>query len=69
MTKLLPYATMENLLKYVAPDMRVGEDAKAALKEALEARAKTIGEKAVAYAKHAGRKTIKADDIRLADKG
>lgn len=69
MTKLLPYATMENLLKHVAPDMRVGEDAKAALKEALETHAKVIGEKAVAYAKHAGRKTIKAEDIRLADKG
>ena len=68
MTKLLPYATMENLLKHVAPDMRVGEDAKVALKEVLEEHAKKIGEKAVAFAKHAGRRTIKADDIRLANK-
>jgi histone H3/H4 len=59
---------MEHLLKVVDPDMRVGEDAKAALKEALEAYAKRLGEKAVVYSKHAGRKTIKAEDIKLAEK-
>ena len=68
MTKLLPYAAMEHLLKTVDADMRVGEDAKAALKEALEAYAKRVGEKAIVYARHAGRKTIKAEDVKLAEK-
>jgi len=68
MTKLLPYAAMEHLLKAVDPDMRVGEDAKTALKEVLEEYAKKVGEKAIIYAKHASRKTIKDEDIKLAQK-
>lgn len=59
---------MEHLLKSVDTEMRVGEDAKSALKDVLEEHAKKVGEKAVVYAKHAGRRTIKAEDIRLAQK-
>jgi DNA-binding protein len=68
MTKLLAYAAMEHLLKAVDAEMRVGEDAKVALKEALEEYSKRVGEKAITYARHAGRKTIKAEDVRLAQK-
>ena len=68
MTKLLAYAAMEHLLKSVDADMRVGEDAKSALKEVLEEHAKRVGEKAIVYARHAGRKTIKEEDVRLAQK-
>ena len=63
--KFLPLAAMEKLLK-VGGCERVGEDAKDALKEVLEQKAAEIAKKAMVYAQHAGRKTIKAEDIRLA---
>ncbi len=63
--KFLPLAAMEKLLKEGGCE-RVGEDAKAALKIVLEAKATEIAKKAMVYAQHAGRKTIKAEDIRLA---
>ena len=65
--KGIPLAAMERLLKNVGAH-RVAEDAKAALKMALEAYAAKIGEGAVKYAAHAGRKTVKAEDIQLATK-
>lgn len=63
--KFLPLAAMEKLLKEGGCE-RVGEDAKEALKQILEAKASEIAKKAMIYAHHAGRKTIKAEDIRLA---
>lgn len=65
--KGIPLAAMERLLKD-AGAQRVSESAKVALKEALELYAAKIGESATKYAMHAGRKTIKADDIKLATK-
>ena len=65
--KALPLAAMEKILKRAGAD-RVGEDAKAQLRDMLEAYAMKIGEQASAYAKHAGRKTVKAEDISLAFK-
>lgn len=47
---------------------RVSEDAVIALATILEDVAEEISEDAIAIAKHAGRKTIMADDIRLAKK-
>ena len=44
------------------------DDAKAALKETLEEMALDIGAEAWKYAQHAGRKTVKAVDIKLASK-
>ena len=64
---VLPLAAMEKLLKMAGAD-RVGEDAKAALQEVLEEHAMTLGKRAAEYAKHADRKTVRADDITLADK-
>ena len=58
-------AAMEKLLRD-AGAQRVSEDAKQALKEALEAYASRLGSDASKYATHAGRKTIKAEDVRLA---
>ena len=66
--KILPLAAMEKLLKQGGAE-RVGEDAKEALKFVLEEKAGIIARKAMAYAQHAGRKTIKAEDIKLALKG
>jgi len=65
--KGIPLAAMERLLRN-AGAIRVSEDAKAALKVALEDYAAKIGEDATKYAAHAGRKTVKADDIKLATK-
>lgn len=65
MSNILPLAAMERLLKK-AGAQRVGEDAKKALKDLLEEIGEEIGEKSIKLAKHSGRKTIKAADIKLA---
>ena len=66
-SKLLPLAAMEKILKKCGAE-RVSDRAKAALKEAIEERADELARQAVRYAHHAGRKTIKAGDIKLAAK-
>jgi len=63
----LSLLSMERILKEVGAE-RVGEDAKAALREVLEERALEIAKRAVALAKHADRTTVKAADIKLANK-
>jgi histone H3/H4 len=63
----IPLASMEKLLKNAGAE-RVADGAKAALKEVLEDAAEKIAKQAFEYAKHAGRKTIKASDIKLASK-
>ena len=65
--KLLPLATMEKLLKLGGAE-RVSDNAKVALQQYLEEKAAIIAQQAVKLASHAGRKTIKAGDIRLAVK-
>ncbi len=63
--KLLPLAAMEKLMKHCGAE-RVSDKAKAELKRIIEERALDIAEKAKQLAEHAGRKTIKSEDIRLA---
>jgi len=66
MTKrLIPLAAMERILKNSGAD-RVSDKAKAALKMVLEDIAEEIAGNAVKLAIHAGRKTVKAGDIKLA---
>lgn len=65
MSRLLPLAVMEQLLKE-AGCARVSEDAKQALKEFLEREAKKVGRKAWQLAQHAGRRTVQEEDIKLA---
>ena len=65
--KLLPLAAMEKLLKQGGAE-RVSDKAKVALKDAIEDIANEIAVKAIKLAAHAGRKTIKAEDIKLAVK-
>ena len=62
---ILPLAAMEKLLKKVGAE-RVSDPAKVAMREELEKIAESIGEKAVRFSRHSKRKTIKAEDIRLA---
>jgi DNA-binding protein len=63
--RTLSLAAMEKLLKKCGAE-RVSEDAKAALVDVLEEQCEEIGSKAVKAAQHAGRKTVKAVDIKLA---
>ena len=63
--KLLPLASMERVLKHCGAE-RVADNAKEALKEAVEDKAEEIAKRAIRYAMHAGRKTVKADDVKLA---
>ena len=65
--KLLPLAAMEKLLKQGGAE-RVSEKAKVALKNAIEDIANEIAAKSIKLAVHAGRKTVKAEDIKLAVK-
>jgi histone H3/H4 len=67
--KLLPLAAMEKIIKKVGGSgIRVSEKAKSALKTVIEDKAEEIAERAWRLATHAGRKTVKEGDIKLAVK-
>ncbi|MBR9677701.1 MAG: histone [Nanoarchaeota archaeon] len=61
-------SSIDKILRH-AGATRVSEPAKKTLREELEKRGEEIGKKANQLAKHAGRKTIKSKDIKLASKG
>jgi DNA-binding protein len=63
--KGLPLAAMERLLRDYT-GLRVSEGAKQALKTGLETYVEAIAQKSARLAQHAGRKTIKGEDIKLA---
>ena len=63
--KILPLAAMEKLLKKCGAS-RISEDAKETLRDLLEEYVQNIGEKAVRFAQHSGRKTVKGSDVKLA---
>ncbi len=65
--RLIPLAAMEKILKEAGAE-RVSDKAKAALKHTVEEIADRIAADAVKLATHAGRKTVKAGDIKLANK-
>jgi len=63
----IPLAPLERVLKNVGAE-RVSEGAVKALREATEDYAEALSEAAIALAKHAGRKTVQAEDVKLAAK-
>lgn len=63
--RLIPLAAMEQIMKIAGAD-RVSEDAKVALKDVLEDYAIGLSKQAWSLARHAGRKTVKAEDVKLA---
>ena len=65
--RLLPLAAMEKILKNAGAE-RVSDKAKAALKDVIQEIADKIAVDAVRFAIHAGRKTVKSGDIKLAAK-
>lgn len=65
--RLIPLAAMEKIMKKAGAE-RVSDKAKEALKNVIEDIAEDISENAVRLAVHAGRKTVKAGDIKLAAK-
>ena len=65
--RTIPLAAMERVMKKAGAE-RVSEGAKAALKEVLEDIGYEISVEAKKLAEHAGRKTIKNQDIKLASK-
>lgn len=66
-SNILPAAAMEKLLRKAGAE-RVSEDAKHKLREVLEEYSETLGSRAVRMANHAGRKTVKASDVKEATK-
>lgn len=63
----LSASAMEKLLKRAGAS-RVSEDAKESLRDYLEDLAVNVGQKAIRFAQHSGRKTVKSSDIKLATK-
>ena len=65
---LLPLKVMERILKKAGAE-RVSQEAKVKMQSIMEGLGEDIGKKALQYSKHAGRKTIKREDLEIAVMG
>ncbi len=64
----IPLAPIERIIRRAGGDVRVSEDATTELRDLLEEMAEQISQRAAKLARHAGRKTVNAEDIKLAEK-
>lgn len=64
---VIPLAIAERILKN-AGAQRVSEEAKVAFSDILKDISEEIGTHATAISKHAGRKTVQEEDVKLASK-
>ncbi|MBN2014608.1 MAG: histone family protein [Candidatus Altiarchaeota archaeon] len=64
----IPLAPIERIMRRAGGDVRIGEEATKALRDYLEEIAEQVSEKASKFARHANRKTINGDDVKLATK-
>jgi histone H3/H4 len=64
---VIPLAISERILKN-AGAQRVSEEAKVAFSDILKEIAEDIGQQSAKISKHAGRKTVQEEDIKLAAK-
>lgn len=62
---IVPLAAMEKILKNTGAD-RVSDPAKDAMREIVEEFSEDVAKQAILFSKHAGRKTIKESDVKLA---
>ncbi|MCP3686268.1 MAG: histone [bacterium] len=65
--RTVPLAAMEKIMKNAGAE-RVSDKAKAALKVVVEEIAENIAKDSIRLAHHAGRKTVKSKDVKLASK-
>lgn len=63
----LPKAAIERLIRQAGAE-RVSDSAAVELGNILEEMAKNISSEAIVFAKHAGRKTVTAEDVKLASR-
>jgi len=63
----IPLAPFERIFKKAGAE-RSSEEALKAMREAVEDYAEALAEASIALAKHARRKTVKAEDVKLAAK-
>ncbi|MBC7126973.1 MAG: histone family protein [Candidatus Methanosuratincola petrocarbonis] len=63
----LAISAMDRLMRKAGAE-RVSDEASEALREVLETLALEISRDAIALAKHAGRKTVNSDDIKMASR-
>ncbi len=61
----IPLAAMERIMEKAGAE-RISEDAKHELKRICELLVTKYGERAAKFADHAGRKTVKEEDVKLA---
>ncbi len=67
MARELPIAPVDRIIRKAGAE-RVAEDAAAELADLLEDVGTEVSTQAMKLARHAGRKTVTADDIRLASR-
>jgi len=63
----LAISAMDRIMRKAGAE-RVSDEASEALREVLETLALEISRDAIALAKHAGRKTVNSDDIKMASR-